>query len=303
MFDPFRLGPYRQNYYWQKKGQIIRKRVTRNSMSPKTIPELEEWARVTNKYGITIPNPNWKSYIELPPSNPVCPPTPPPPGPEEEEEHPEPPISDGIPIFNSLQIFQSTPPSGDFDVRLAINYEEENIGTLENQLDAGQTINLFFEIPSEERFNVIVPQILIASDYDFEHGQGNYIFYAIQIINKYENLVNKPQTFPVYISAAITIDQPIKYYFTPDASQLQHSSILTTTEYDSEMIIEFGSSQYPLQVTQYGKLLPTALEELFSSPMKGTQIGIKVQVKAIALNTHGSIGDFDGKLTFNEPQA
>ena len=73
--------PYyrRNNYYYSRKGQVIRSRVQPMPRRSLTLSDMIEMAKITNQQGITIPNPNW-------PKPPV-----PPPRPEEEEEEEEAP--------------------------------------------------------------------------------------------------------------------------------------------------------------------------------------------------------------------
>lgn len=87
MFDPYRIGYKRQNYYYRKKGQILRKKYfTKPSFYFPTKPsELNELLPLMYKYQLLSPLTD-EPPDPSPDPDPPTPPTPPPPPPSPDPE-------------------------------------------------------------------------------------------------------------------------------------------------------------------------------------------------------------------------
>lgn len=100
MFDPYHIGYYRQNFYYRKKGQIIRKKaITKPSFYlPNKPSELEKLLPLMFKYNLLSP------LNDNPPEPPV------PPSPEEEEEEDQPDPAPDL-VAKALTLFAIKKPN------------------------------------------------------------------------------------------------------------------------------------------------------------------------------------------------
>lgn len=167
MFDPYRVGPYRQNYWYSRKGQVLRKKLFPLPPGTKSLNDIYSSAHLTNSLGLTKPNPDYSPYAIL---QTLPPPDPDPPDPDPPTPDPEPPLPDTIYEVKSIAlrhyedkalcfIMNLTPGSGD---------------KLKQYIPEGTESTITFQIWSESLFALYHVAIIFSDDYDFATGAGEF---------------------------------------------------------------------------------------------------------------------------------
>lgn len=174
----------RNNYYRAHRAQVNQKRLPQSVPRTYTITDLYNFAEMTNRQGITIPNPDHIPH----PVPPVYPPSPEPEE-EEEEEKPEPIIN--YPI-EKLLISQDQ----DTDLKV-ISYQQcfmtPYITKYNEPLQMNTVQQIFVVIEDPSQFNRPHFFVWISEDFNFEKGEGLFSQFGCQILDNYDTLTTNHQ--------------------------------------------------------------------------------------------------------------
>lgn len=210
----FSLVRRRNNYYYSRKGQILRAKSRSALPRSLTISDIHEMAKITNSQGITIPNPN--------PPKPHWP-DPPTPEPEEEESAPQPPpdpTPEIIHYVDSILGTQNIAIDKKFNFQLSFN--TSSIEKLRNPVTPHETFTAAWTIYSPD--SLFYPLIFIAIEdkYDFKTGNGDFTFTIIKPINVSGTETPPSEAFPLSHTQTGHWSRTIGYIIGPDHSNLDH---------------------------------------------------------------------------------
>lgn len=192
MFDPYRVGPYRQNYWYSRKGQVLRKKLYAHPPGPKSLNDIHRSAHLTNSLGLTKPNPDYLPYAIL---QTVPPPDPDPPDPDPPDPPTPPPSPPPSTIYEITAL--SLRHSESKELCFIYNFVPGSFDKVIPYVPEHAESDAIFEIESEPEFSCFHLGIIISDDYDFATGQGEFAVTVNQPVGFSDNLPDPlPTDFP-----------------------------------------------------------------------------------------------------------